>query len=165
MANKESFYRVYGENLMDGIWSTRVKQEKWVKMNMELYPKADKQVMEFIAKVIFNQGESNVGVIQGLFTQGYCYYFANMMKLAFHRGIICYVYDIGHFVWVDNGVAYDVEGVYELVESEYLIPEDKIGDFIKDFMHVPGVYCMRGENEFTKILLDAIENKEYVEIF
>lgn len=54
--------------------------------------------------------------IEHLFCAGYCYYFANMLQLAF-GGTVCWVQDKGHVVWLDgtdvfNDIAYDVTGVY-----------------------------------------------------
>lgn len=75
--------------------------------------------------------------IDHLFCAGYCYYFANMLQLAF-GGTVCWVQDRGHVVWldgndVDKDVAYDVTGVY--TDYEKLWPIEYLGDTVVNFLH------------------------------
>lgn len=68
---------------------------------------ADKQVLSFIDD--FREDDKS---IRQKFCAGYCYYFAVMLKDAFHRGEICWCAPLGHICWVDdNGVPYDIDGV------------------------------------------------------
>lgn len=47
------------------------------------------------------------------FNNGYCFHFANMLKTTFDRGGLCLTYPYSHFVWMDDdGLAYDINGVY-----------------------------------------------------
>ena len=83
--------------------------------------------------------------LRNKFHNGYCYYFATILKTAFNRGIICWTAPFGHFVWVDsNNInnlekanAYDIEGKYNLKDHDtfYLIPETYIKNFICNFLH------------------------------
>ena len=76
--------------------------------------------------------------IQKKFTEGYCYYFATMLKKAFGRGEICWVAPDYHIVWLDtDNRVYDIDGLYSLKEHKtmYLIPEKYLGSFIHDFEH------------------------------
>lgn len=76
--------------------------------------------------------------IRSKFRNGYCYYFAKMLKITYGRGDICLTAPFGHFVWVDetDDKAYDIEGLYEMKDHDayYLIPEERLGNFINDFM-------------------------------
>ena len=77
-------------------------------------------------------------IFRSKFMNGYCYYFAHMLKIAFHRGTVCCAAPFGHFVWLDaDNKAYDIEGLYSLKENEafYLIPEEYLGTYIHDFLH------------------------------
>lgn len=100
------------------------------------FEKADKQVIQFIADFVFQNDENGnpTGVISQIFTSGYCYYFANMLKNAFQCGKVCWVEGRGHIVWQDyNGIAYDAAGVYE--DYTCLRPVSYLGNTIVDFMH------------------------------
>mgnify|MGYP000197642237 FL=1 len=86
--------------------------------------------------------------IDHLFCAGYCYYFANILKLAF-GGKVCWAQDRGHIVWVDcdesstfdelqNAVAYDITGVF--VDYERLFPVEYLGGAIVDYKHTEEVF-------------------------
>lgn len=101
---------------------------------------ADEIVLGFIYDFAWRKAasEEEYEIIRSLFMDGYCYYFATMLKTAFNRGEICWCAPFGHFVWVDeNGVPYDIEGV-STAEAEYYIPEEYIHEGLDDFKHVPG---------------------------
>lgn len=81
--------------------------------------------------------------IDHLFCAGYCYYYANILKLAF-GGKVCWAQDRGHIVWVDcasdstfkdlqQSVAYDITGVFE--DYEYLFPIEYLSNAISDYKH------------------------------
>ena len=77
-------------------------------------------------------------ILRVKFMTGYCYYFAHMLKIAFHRGTVCWTAPFGHFVWLDtDNKAYDIEGLYDIKANEcfYLIPEKYIKKYIHDFLH------------------------------
>lgn len=63
----------------------RNKQE-WLQKVIGLHPKADTQVLQFIADMKFRCGNENASIIEKLFSAGYCWYFAHILKLAFERG-------------------------------------------------------------------------------
>ena len=94
---------------------------------------ADKQVLSFI-----NDFREDDKSIRQKFCAGYCYYFAVMLKDAFHRGEICWCAPLGHICWVDdNGVPYDIDGVCDS-DCNFFIPIRYIREGIEDFRHVPG---------------------------
>lgn len=121
--------------------STQELKESFIKRNTtgecEDY---NKNVITFISEIAYHGGEQGEDVIHDLFRAGYCYWFANMLKMAFGRGRLCMTYPFGHIVWEDeDGLAYDIEGAYLLDEHECeeLIPMDFFGDIAYDFMHIP----------------------------
>lgn len=93
----------------------------------------------------------NQELLRNKFHNGYCWYFANMLKLAFKRGIVCWTAPFGHFVWVDTNIdtnkfttnnakrsnIYDIEGRYCIKEHDafYIIPEQYLGPYIDNFRH------------------------------
>lgn len=117
----------------------------WMSLAKKWHPEADKDVLQFIYD--FNNMQYNPSdekksaiIIEGIYNQfanGYCYYFASMLKTAFNRGEICIAAPLGHIVWVDeNNVPYDICGCNES-ECDYYIPVFMLGDMIKDFKHIP----------------------------
>ena len=108
------------------------------------------EVEDFINRFMVGSDEQQEH-LRSKFRAGYCYYFAHMLQLAFSRGLICWTAPFGHFVWLDTQVpydkvtidlvrkskAYDIEGLYRIedVETFYLIPEQFLGDHVKDFLH------------------------------
>lgn len=106
----------------------------------EYEEKTDKEVIDFINQFLQHQHtEESMEIIRYQFRAGYCYHFAIILKNVFKRGEVCWAAPYGHFVWLDdNGVPYDVEGVYG-GETFCFIPENYLGDKqILDFLHIPG---------------------------
>lgn len=113
---------------------------------LEFYNKSERykdivnmDIIKFIDNITeFPDMDGNIsGNIDHLFCAGYCYYFANMLKLAF-GGTVCWSEDRGHIVWVDgndleNDIAYDITGIYE--DYTKLRPIEYLGDTICDFKH------------------------------
>lgn len=122
---------------------------------------ADKQVLSFIDD--FREDDKS---IRQKFCAGYCYYFAVMLKDAFHRGEICWCAPLGHICWVDdNGVPYDIDGVCDS-DCNFFIPIRYIREGIEDFRHVPGrefnasrEYIQNAIQTFCKDVIANIENK------
>lgn len=109
---------------------------------------ADKQVLSFIDD--FREDDKS---IRQKFCAGYCYYFAVMLKDAFHRGEICWCAPLGHICWVDdNGVPYDIDGVCDS-DCNFFIPIRYIREGLEDFRHVPG----RGFNASKEYIETAIQ--------
>lgn len=145
--------------------NTNVKNN-WIQQQLVKNQKADTTVLQFIADILFHSGDTHSEPIRKLFRVGYCYYFAHMLQEAFGRGIVCYAYHQGHFVWLDGtsetkNIAYDIEGIN--TNWEHLIPEDKLGDYIWDFQHVKDKQSDMTDPEITTLLLNLIENDEYAE--
>lgn len=105
--------------------------ETWMK-----YKCCDEEVIKFIADILYYEDDKN-NSIYNLFENGYCYYFAVMLKTAFNRGTVCWHRGYGHIVWVDdNDVAYDIGGVFYDYNKDDLLPvESSLGNMIVDFMH------------------------------
>ena len=100
--------------------------------------KSDPKVLKFIDEFIncSTQNEEEREVICKTFTNGYCYYFAVMLKEAFGRGAVCWAAPHSHMAWVDtNGCPYDIEGVCA-TETDYFIPVHYMGHHLQGFMHV-----------------------------
>lgn len=102
---------------------------------------ADPEVIGFIRNFLAKHNTENaVGVLQKVFSNGYCYYFAHMLKLAFQRGEVCWCAPYGHFCWLDEDeVPYDIYGIC-ISEADYFIPEHYLGNAVADFLHNGCVY-------------------------
>lgn len=116
-----------------------------IENGLKLNPKADRDVLAFI------QGFYANGDIRDTFMNGYCYYFAHMLKQAFNKGEVCWTVGIGHIVWVYNGIPYDVEGVYSGSANEF-IPEEYLGEAINDFKRVPNIRFNATEEDIEAII-------------
>lgn len=127
---------------------------------LKLYPDADSQVLFFIADILFHSGGINAETIRSLFHNGYCYYFANMLKLAFNRGEVCWAAPYGHIVWRDeDGICYDIEGV-TVSEAEHFIPIHYLGDKVKDFLHVRDVAANASQEDIDEIIARYLKDQE-----
>lgn len=122
------------------------------------FENANEQVLGFIYDFrmhsvgVFGKPEEIEEIIRNQFRNGYCYYFAHMLKLAFGRGEVCIAAPIGHFVWMDtNQVPYDIEGVNES-DCDCYIPESFLGSMVKDFLHVPGVSHHTTKEEIQNLI-------------
>lgn len=112
---------------------------------------SNSQVLEFINKFITKQKDiKSREVIYNQFRNGYCYYFAIILKNAFNRGEICIAYPFGHIVWIDDGIPYDIGGVYDGESTEF-IPISYLGNLIEDFMHVPGKNHFASTDDIKRI--------------
>lgn len=118
------------------------KKKEWLnfyKDNLE-YKNVNMKVLQFINEITFfpNLDCNSDGCIDHLFSNGYCYYFAQILNTAFQGGTICWSVDRGHIVWLDgtdlqNDIAYDITGVYE--DYEELRPVSYLGTTLVDFLH------------------------------
>lgn len=132
----------------------------WVKRMTARHNKADIEVLEFIADFLYMYGYSKVEFLQNLFTKGYCYYFANMLQTAFNRGTICYAYPYDHIVWYDNGVAYDITGIYD--KYLHLIDINEAPDILTDYKHLRNQQSTLSEQEAETELLKLVDQTRYV---
>lgn len=106
---------------------------------------------EFIRGFI-SKDDVEAEVMANIFSNGYCWYFANIMQNYYKRGSICLAAPFGHIVWMDSdGTPYDVYGVHE-GECIYYIPEEYLGDTVEDFMHVPGRTKSASQEDVVRIM-------------
>lgn len=98
------------------------------------------------------------------YTQGYCYYFAKILQLAFQRGDVVILAPFGHMVWRDtDGELYDIEG--KLDERDYPeraceIKEEYLGDTIKDFLHRKDFVHNTTDEEINKLIEEELKRKK-----
>lgn len=111
-----------------------------------------------------------------VFRNGYCYYFAIMLKDAFNRGEVCMTYDCRHVVWVDDdNVAYDINGIFgwyaetsnkDNYWNGLLVPVEKIPNYIESFKHVPDKpgTDRTGMEEFDKVKQEIAEKTDFMNV-
>lgn len=125
-------------------------KEEWVtSYTTGRYEKCDRDVINFIADILFYQPVNDN--IYNLFASGYCYYFAVMLKTAFDRGEICWHRCHGHIVWLDtDGTAYDIGGVVDDYNEGDLLPADlSLGSMLSNFKHNGSTFTS-GSKEFSE---------------
>ena len=135
-------------------------KDLFVERQIKHFPKANKDVLYFIADFLYHNifDLREVDHVLFLFRSGYCYYFAAMLKAAFDRGTICWAAPFGHIVWQDeNGICYDIEGV-NVSEVEEYIPIEYLGNAINDLRHVRGVHYNITDQEMANIVLKYQED-------
>ena len=134
---------------------TEFNKLKLINRIMQYNKDAKYEVCRFIADFVYCASNETrlVANIYDTFMNGYCYYFAIMLKDAFNRGDICWCAPYGHFVWMDtDDVPYDICGVNH-DDCDYYIPISYIGDGVNDFKHVIGKVF----NADDKFIKDCIE--------
>ena len=89
-------------------------------------------IVEFIDQ--FENKAKDPEVLRDIFTNGYCYYFAKMLEIAFPGGEVCLCYPKGHFVHSYEDKAYDIWGENHLEETLKLIPAKEMGPLLGDFL-------------------------------
>ena len=126
------------------------------------HDEADIDVLKFIAQFVAWSPTTDGDTIHNQFANGYCFYFANILKIAFNRGGVCLAGPYGHIVWVDdNGTAYDIDGVN--VEYDALIPVEELGQGIEDFMHVPGKEGYSEPEDIACLMREyAVKKEEHI---
>lgn len=115
-----------------------MEKQEWIEFYLNKYKASNEDVLNFIADIIYHgYMVEEKDPIYDLFANGYCYYFANMLKLAFNRGEVCWHRNHGHIVWLDdNGIAYDAGGVFDEYDNENdLLPCNMLGELLVDFKH------------------------------
>ena len=105
-------------------------------------------IIRFIANVRFHCGYTGQDIIRRLFRQGYCYYFACILKRAFNGGSIICLPDAKHFVYKIDDVLYDIEGVYEVDLDTKMINENDMGTKMSSYLH----------NDFSDISMENNSN-------
>lgn len=112
-------------------------QEEWIKAwTTGRWKGSSIEVITFISNILY-YNKQECETIYNLFACGYCYYFANMLKIAFDRGDVVWHKGYGHIVWRDiDNIAYDIGGVfYDYSEGE-LVPLNELGDGLINFKHI-----------------------------
>lgn len=128
-------------------------------------------------KTLFNELTiEETDAIEKVFRNGYCYYFAIMLKDAFNRGEVCMTYDCMHVVWIDDdNVAYDINGIFgwyadtsnkDNYWNGLLIPVEKIPNYIESFKHVPDKpgTDRTGMEEFEKVKQEIAEKTDFMNV-
>ena len=124
----------------------------------------DKKVMDFIHRFItlfdrLTPAESST--LASVFSQGFCYYFAIILKEAFGCGDICITSDCTHVVWVYKNTAYDIGGVYSKYPRSAnignffngnLIPISMVPHYIDSYKHVLPGTTQKGMSEMENAL-------------
>lgn len=115
-------------------------RDYFIKSNLDRNPNADKTVLEFISNFLTSNvwHPDHYTGKEEVFRNGYCWYFAHMLQLAFECGEVCWCAPYAHFVWMKDGIAYDVDGVNEYLSNYHIIPEEYAKEIIDDFKHIPG---------------------------
>lgn len=101
----------------------------WAENQMKIYPKADSSVLRFIGR--FREENPD---LERIFTKGYCYYFAVMLRDAF-GGAIYLSPETSHIVWSeDQNLYYDITGVCndKVIKKKIIsLPKEKLKNYRK----------------------------------
>ena len=103
---------------------------------LKSFPGSSKEILTFIANILYAQGPNNAEIIRSLYAAGYCYYFALMLKDAF-GGEMCWHKGYSHIVWRDTNTdtVYDIDGVfYDYWEGD-IVPIDVLKADLECFRH------------------------------
>lgn len=122
--------------------------------------KGSEDVLIFIKNFLEhgNDGKSE-NILKTQFNEGYCYYFAVILKVAFNRGKVCWCAPYGHICWVDDdGTPYDIYGIC-ISEAEHFIPVSYLGECLNDFLHINKDHCST-EEELQDIINRYLNDKK-----
>jgi hypothetical protein len=139
-------------------------KEKWVQFHLEHFKDCREDVIRFISNIIYHttNPDCNRGV-RSLFANGYCYYFAYILKDAF-GGEVCWHKGFGHIVWRDaNKCCYDIDGVFDnYTEDNEIVPMYLLGESLEDFRHrgvkIRENYDITNTPYLNLILIDPLWN-------
>lgn len=112
------------------------KRNKWITQHQKKFPSARADVLGFIWDVNYAQGTAGEGIINSLFSAGYCYYFARMLQDAF-GGDLYWHKGHSHIVWGDgeNPIYYDIYGVFYDYEEGDIVDYRLLGETLESFRH------------------------------
>ena len=144
---------------------------------LRISSRANEKVIEFIDNFSTLFGEfqqEEIDAVCAVFSRGFCYYFAIILKNAFNgRGEIYMTSDHRHVVWVLDNVAYDINGAYHTYPRSAnngnfyngdLIPIAMLPNYMESFKHVVPGTTKKGMAEINAVqkLMEGIErNNEY----
>ena len=107
----------------------------FVQRSLRFEPKANKQILYFIANFVYHHGIDREETMINQFRAGYCYHFAMMLKNMFNDGEIYWCAPFGHMVYMHDNIPYDIEGVNDS-DCDYYIPIEYIKDGITSDIRV-----------------------------
>jgi len=121
-------------------------KNKYIKSQVDRHPKVRKDVLSFIYDIDnkSTQYDSNIKEkiyffrtpAEIMFADGYCYYFALILKDAF-GGSIMWHKNHGHIVWMDeNKICYDIYGVFDDYGEGDIVPISELGEKLIYFKHI-----------------------------
>ena len=137
----------------------KFSKHEFIDLTKSIYANADNQILKFISEFVYHDDPEST---LNLFSNGYCYHFAQILKTTFDAGEICWVAPYSHIVWIYEDIPYDIHGVYS-GESTKFIPISFLGHAIEDFRHNPKIYHITSKSEIDKIIRDYdkfIKNKK-----
>ncbi len=113
-------------------------RDKWVEHYLKRYPGSNPKVLGFIFDIVNHQlTVEGSEAIETLFSSGYCYHFAVILKNLFGGEIMWHKYH-GHIVWYesDTQICYDVHGVFIDYTEQDIVPISILGDKgLEGFLH------------------------------
>lgn len=111
-------------------------KEEWIRCyaDQERYPGARSDVIRFIADIIWHSGENGIESICNLFGNGYCYHFAVILKDNF-GGQVVWHKNISHILWYDGIWCYDINGIFDDISPDEIIPAENMGEQLEVFRH------------------------------
>lgn len=137
--------------------------DEFIMRNTEGDTNLPTDVLRFIANFRYMQGPENEEVIRRQFAAGYCYYFASMLKTAFNRGSLVFLYYLGHIGWEDtDGCVYDINGFNKTYED--IVPISELGAGITDFKHLPTASPRLTDRKISQHLAYCVKNKEHLDM-
>lgn len=132
----------------------------------------DKKVMDFIdnfATLFGMLHPDETEAISKVFSNGYCYYFAHILKEAFGCGEIYMTANDAHIVWMHKNIAYDIHGVFNKYPRSAnngnfyngeLIPIAMLPNYMESFKHVVPGATKKGmaERQAVQKIIDTQKN-------
>lgn len=119
-------------------------KNEWMQSQLKHHPNARYDVINFIGNILYkNISEySEIDLVSysdsvvELFTNGYCYYFAVILKDAFGGSIYRRI-GYSHIVWKDeNDIFYDINGVVEdCTREDFILIDNMSPDLLETFRH------------------------------
>lgn len=133
--------------------------ESWVANQLKTYPLANKDILTFIGKIALHSGKEHEEIIRSLFADGYCYYFALMLKDAFGGELKWHKF-YSHIVFEDKaGVIYDIDGVFYEQSKNMIVPISEIDIEAKKINQLQS----SGLESFKHRQIDHEEHEEEIE--
>ena len=113
-------------------------KDTFINIQTAKFPNVSKDILEFIANIVSQEGFGPNAAIINLFSNGYCYYFALMLKDAFGGELYADI-DKQHILWKDTregnsyGLFYDIHGAHKC-KKQYM-PIELLYDSLECYRH------------------------------